>query len=45
MTSFARFQNEMIELFGDHARWMSDPGSFLDDLDTIYRRRGPVPAS
>jgi hypothetical protein len=32
-------QNEMIELFGDHARWMSEPGPFLDDLDTIYRRR------
>jgi hypothetical protein len=29
----------MIELFGDHARWMAEPGPFLDDLDTIYRRR------
>jgi len=29
----------MIELFGDHARWTSEPGPFLDDLDTIYRRR------
>jgi hypothetical protein len=29
----------LIELFGDHARWMSEPGPFLDDLDTIYRRR------
>jgi hypothetical protein len=32
-------QNEIIEPFGDHARWMSEPGPFLDDLDTIYRRR------
>ena len=45
MPGFVRFQNQMIELFGDHARWMSDPGPFLDDLDTIYRRRGSVPAS
>jgi len=41
---FVRFQNEMIELFGDHRRWMSEPGPFLDDLDAIYRRRGSVPA-
>ena len=45
MPGFVRFQNELIELFGDHARWMSDPGPFLDDLDAIYRRRGSVPAS
>lgn len=44
MTSFARFQNEMIELFGDHQVDVGS-GSFLDDLDTIYRRRGSVPAS
>jgi multiple sugar transport system substrate-binding protein len=42
---FVRFQNEMIELFGDHRRWLSEPGPFLDDLDAIYRRRGSVPAS
>jgi hypothetical protein len=42
---FVRFQNEMIELFGDHRRWMPEPGPFLDDLDAIYRRRGSVPAS
>jgi multiple sugar transport system substrate-binding protein len=42
---FVRFQNEMIELFGDHRRWMSEPGPFLDDLDAIYRRRGSVSAS
>jgi len=36
---------EMIELFGGHARWMSEPGPFLDDLDAIYRRRWTVPAS
>ena len=37
---FVRFQNEMIELFGDHGRWLADPSSFLDDLDETYLRRG-----
>jgi multiple sugar transport system substrate-binding protein len=35
---FAGFQNEMIELFGDHRRWLEEPGAFLGDLDTLYRR-------
>jgi multiple sugar transport system substrate-binding protein len=36
---FVRFQNEMIELYGDHRRWLGEPGPFLDDLDAIYGRR------
>ena len=35
---FAGFQNEMIELFGAHRRWLEEPGPFLDDLDALYRR-------
>jgi multiple sugar transport system substrate-binding protein len=35
---FAGFQNEMIELFGQHRRWLEKPGPFLDDLDALYRR-------
>ena len=29
----------MIELFGEHRRWLEEPGPFLDDLDALYRRR------
>jgi len=35
---FAGFQNEMIELFGEHRRWLEEPGPFLHDLDALYRR-------
>jgi len=45
MPGFVRFQNEMIELFGDHRRWMSEPGPFLDDLDAIHFRRGARPGA
>jgi multiple sugar transport system substrate-binding protein len=42
---FVRFQNEMIELFGDHRRWLAEPGPFLDELDVVYRRRLPSGAA
>lgn len=35
---FVGFQNEMIELFGEHRRWLEEPGTFLDDLNALYRR-------
>jgi hypothetical protein len=30
------------QLFGDHQRWLADPGPFLDDLDLMCRRRRPA---
>lgn len=37
--AFVRFQNDMIELFGDSQRWLTQPEDFLDDLDALYSRR------
>jgi multiple sugar transport system substrate-binding protein len=44
MPGFVRFQNEMIDLFGDHRRWLAEPGDFLDDLDTLAERVNRYPA-
>ena len=35
---FVRFQNEMIELFGDSRRWLMYPEEFLDNLEACCRR-------
>jgi hypothetical protein len=44
MPGFVRFQNDMIDLFGDHRRWLAEPGDFLDDLDTLAERVNRYPA-
>lgn len=38
LPGFAGFQNEMIELFGNHRRWLEEPESFLGHLDAVYGR-------
>ena len=30
----------MIGLFADTPRWLAEPDRFLDELDTLYARRG-----
>ena len=35
--SYARY---VIELFADTPRWLAEPDRFLDELDTLYTRRG-----